>query len=187
MDEMKIENGAFVVDNDEKANWAIRKVRDVKLEEKRQIENLEREILRYQMELERVKKSADNDCKYFEGLLAAYADKLKEAGKLKFLKSGNAKYTLPDGKIKYVAASEKWQHDDDKLLESLKAAQLGQLVRVKEVPAWNEIKARLCGNEDGTAYIEAVNSETGEITRIKLDGVKSVIEPAKYVVEITED
>lgn len=178
-----IDNGTFVIDSDEKANWALRKIREIKADAARQVENLDREIMRYQLEREKALKAADSECAYFEGLLNTFAAQLKENGKLRYTKSGNARYLLPDGKIKYTAPSEKWERDDDKLIQSLHAAGLNQFVRVKEAPAWSELKGQLIPSEGGGAHLEGVNPDTGEIVRVDLDGLALTVEPAKFTVE----
>ena len=180
---LETDNGTFVIDCDERANWALRKIREIRAETARQVENLDREIMRYQMEREKAVKAADSECAYFEGLLTVFAAKLKDDGKLRYTKSGNARYLLPDGKIKYTAPAEKWERDDEKLIQSLRAAGLNQFVRVKETPAWSELKGQLMPSEDGAAHIESVNTETGEIKRFELEGLKMTVEPAKFTIE----
>ena len=180
------EEERFRVDDDGKANWCLKKIREIRREKQRQICNLEREIERYRRTIDEVGQRYDAKAARFEEMLGNYLLELDAKGLVKHTKSGGASYALPDGKLRYVPEKPAWEHDDAVLLHELKAAGLDELIKVAESPKWAEVKKRLSAS-DGGAEIETVDPETGEITRMPLNGVRQVTEPMKIQVEVSDN
>lgn len=104
----------FVVDDDQKANWVLRKI--VSLEEKKQAndELAKAEIEKIKEWLEQVNSGLDQDIEYFQSLLAQYAEAQRKLDpKFKSRK-------LPNGKFGFRKLPAKWQYDDKRLLDHLK-------------------------------------------------------------------
>lgn len=176
----------FEIDNDELANWALKKIKGIRGEANRQITNLDREIARYEHEKQEVKRRSDNEAAYFESLLSGYMIRLGESGAIKYTKAGNAVYRLPDGKIKYTGSSQKLKHDDEKLLTALNNAGRDDLIKVRMEPKWAEVKKIVKIDEEGRAHIETVNAETGEIMDAIIAGVAVETVPPTITVEVSE-
>lgn len=146
----------FKVTDEQKADWVLRKLRQVEEQRKEDIALAESEIEKIDAWLEQKKEKHDRDRDYFQGLLAAYAvERRQEDPKFKSLK-------LPNGRIRFKKVQPKWNYDNPKTIESLKKSGLVGLIRVKEEPDKASIKKKFEINGD-----KAVNPETGEI----LDGV----------------
>jgi Bacteriophage Mu Gam like protein len=95
----------FKVDNDEKAEWAIRKLAKIR---RKQAENkaiFEAELQRITKWLETVNTSLENDSRYFEAVLTPYA--LEERSK------GRKSLVLPHGTVKTTAGRPKIEFDSE--------------------------------------------------------------------------
>ena len=101
----------FIVDNDRKATWAMRKL----LEHKQAIDSVvaiaEAEIARIQQWADEQSAKHAPSIDYFEGQLIRYARQVREEsdGKVKSV-------STPYGKVTSRAGSEKWVIDDDEFL-----------------------------------------------------------------------
>ena len=186
LDYSKEEEEHFRVDDDEKANWCIKKIREIRTEKQRQTSNLEREIERYRRTIAEVEERYDAKAARFEEMLRQYMLELDGQGRLKHTKTGGASYALPDGKLRYVPEKPAWEHNDAVLLRELKAAGMNDLIKVVESPRWADVKKRL-SISDGSAQIETVDRKTGEITLVPLCGVTQVTEPMKIQVEVSDN
>jgi len=114
----------FVVDNDEKANWAMRRLRSIR---KKQDENkaiYDSEISRLQNWLEKVNTDLNRNAEYFEAILRPYA--LQE--RLNDRKS----IVLPHGTIKTVQGRQKVEVGDEKEFIAWAKVNDSALIRVKE-------------------------------------------------------
>jgi len=113
----------FKVDNDEKAEWAIRKLAKIR---RKQAENkaiFEAELQRITKWLETVNTSLENDSRYFEAVLTPYA--LEERSK------GRKSLVLPHGTVKTTAGRPKIEFDsEDDFIEWAKINDV-DLLRVK--------------------------------------------------------
>lgn len=99
------ENEGFVVDNDQKADWAIRKLAVVR---KKQAENkalYDAEIVRITEWLSTVNTALERDALYFEAVLRPYA--------LTQRSEGRKTVTLPHGTIKTTAGQPKVEFKDE--------------------------------------------------------------------------
>jgi len=151
-------NDGFVIDNKEKANWALRKIRHLKKKQNNNEELAQKEISKLESEIDEVKEwlksendSLQNSIDYFKNLLNGYALNLKEEDPdFKTLK-------LPFGKLQFRKKRDKWHYEEDKLLEFAKE-NIKSAVKVKEKVDKRKLKKHLKKAGD-KAVIEA----TGEI------------------------
>ena len=150
----------FVIDNKGKANWALRKIRQLK---KKQVENdnlADSEISKLKSEIDEVKDwlktendSIQNSIDYFKNLLKGYALNLKEEDpEFKTLK-------LPFGKLQFRKKRDKWHYDEKELLEFAKE-NIKTSVKVVEKVDKRKLK-EVVKAVGGKVIIEA----TGEIVR----------------------
>jgi hypothetical protein len=99
------ENEGFVVDTDQKADWAIRKLAVIR---RKQAENkaiYDAEVLRITEWLSTVNTALDRDALYFEAVLTPYA--------LLQRSEGRKTVTLPHGTLKTTAGQPKIEFNDE--------------------------------------------------------------------------
>jgi phage host-nuclease inhibitor protein Gam len=117
----------FTVDDMGKADWALRKLRELKQEKERNEEFAQKEKERIDEWLERENGKIDQSIQYFEGHLAAYLNRLRQDNpKLKSI-------SLPNGRIGFRKRPAKWTYNDEVLLDGLKANGRTDLIRNKEM------------------------------------------------------
>jgi phage host-nuclease inhibitor protein Gam len=168
-DQEQVNSEAFVIDTEEKANWALRKIRSLQEKKKDNVALAEAEISKIDAWLESVNEKVERDTEYFQSMLAAYAQKRRnEDPKFKSLK-------LPQGKIAFRKQQPKWEYDDAKLIQSLKSSGLEDLIRIKEEPDKTAIKKRLVISGEF-----AVNPESGEL----IDGITVLHREDDFKVEV---
>lgn len=139
LDEMEIDeqSESFVIDNHEKADWAIRKIK-----EERERRDIYKTVADSEIErLKQKKAEADTKCdQRTSGLLSAlnaYLDTVPA----KETKTQRA-FELPSGKIVRKLAAMDYDFDDAELLDYLRT-DAPEYVKVTEKPAWGEFKKDL--------------------------------------------
>jgi hypothetical protein len=131
----------FVVDNDQKAGWAMRKMRSVTLAKQRNIEIANEEIERINKWLTHVNKSLDAEEGFFENLLINYGRMQRELEDRKTV-------VLPHGKISSRQGSAKWEVDQDKFVNWAQENGRDDLLRFKVEANLSAIKASLFGDPE---------------------------------------
>ena len=146
-----VNNEGFKVTDEQKADWVLRKLRQVEEQQKEDIALAESEIEKIEAWLEQKKEKHDRDRDYFQGLLAAYAvERRHEDPKVRSLK-------LPNGRLRCKKQQPKFTYEDDRLVESLKAHGRDDLIKVKEIPDKENLKKQYTLNGD-----KLFDPETGE-------------------------
>lgn len=159
----------FTVENLEQVNWAFRKIKAY-MEKKAELEVLAKaEIERIQSWLAGEVKQIDNSIGFFEGLLTEYAVKQRELDP-KF------KCSTPYGKVSFRKQQPKWEYEDEVVLDSLKASELNEYIRVKEEINKADLKKAMKVVEG-----RAVTSD-GEI----IEGIKVIDQPDKLDIKVAE-
>ena len=149
----------FIIDTDDKADWALRKIKEAENEiEKveyfaesqiRQVENWKAK------ETDKHHESID----YFQSLLAEYLqNKRKEDPKLKSI-------TLPTGNVGFRKRQPKWVYNDDVLLKALENENMNDLIRVKK-----EVNKKAIKKEFKVVDGNVINPETGQV----IEGIQIV-------------
>ena len=117
------ENEGFVVDNDQKADWAIRKLSVIR---RKQAENkaiYDAEIVRITEWLSTVNTALERDSLYFEAVLRPYA--------LTQRSEGRKTVTLPHGTIKTTAGQPKVEFKDEAKFIEWATANDPSLLKIK--------------------------------------------------------
>lgn len=159
----------FVVDDDNKACWALRKIKEKqeKIEQKKELaETQVRQINEWlESETEKLEKSIE----FLKSLLHEYAVRLREK------EPGLKTHSLPFGDLQFRKQQPEWKYDEEKLLKSLKESELTEYIRIKEsVDKANLKKSAVI--QDG----KVVEKNTG----IVLDGVIVEERPEKFDVKV---
>ena len=148
------ENEGFVIDNDNKANWALKKIREATAEADRlkAIITAERDELAEKEK--QINEKLDHETGYLKGLLYSYFETVEH----KATKTQES-YKLLDGSLVYKIPTRKITKPDDEALVAYLKQNAPELVKTVETPAWGEFKKALMVADDGTV----VNSDTGEV------------------------
>lgn len=163
----EVTQAGFVVDTDEKANWALRKIKQFKEQQKENNALADAEIEKINAWAKQENEKAQQSIDYFQGLIAAFALKKRETDpKFKSMK-------LPNGRIRFKKQQPKWNYDDEKVVKALKDAGLQDFIKVKESPSKTDIK-KAFDVQDGKVVVP----DTGEI----LDGVEVIEQEDKFEV-----
>lgn len=149
----------FVIDSEEKADWALRKIKEAenKIEE---IEEFAEHQIR-QIENWKAKQTGKHheSIDYFQSLLAEYLNnKRKEDPEIKSI-------TLPTGNVGFRKRQPKWIYNDEVLLESLESENMNDLIRVKK-----EINKKTIRKEFKVVNGNVINPETGQV----IEGIQVV-------------
>lgn len=168
------DSSGFVVDNDRKAVWCLRKIKHLKEKQAKNEELAESEIEDIQKEIDEVQNWLDeennklqNSINFFESILYSYALELrKEEPELKTHK-------LPFGKLQFRTQRPKWKYDNDKLLDFAEKS-YRELIKVKKSVDKRKLKsqAKIAG---GKVIIE----KTGEV----IEGVEVIERGEKFKVK----
>jgi len=138
IDDFEIEEApvreAFTVDDDAKADWALRKLRSVRQKQEANAKLAQDEIQRVTEWLSKVNTDLENDARYFEAVLTPYALLQRSEGR---------KYVvLPHGTIKTNAGRPKVEVESADEFIAWAEANNPDLLRVKKEPnrsALNEL------------------------------------------------
>jgi len=171
-------SNGFVVDNDRKAVWCLRKIKHLKEKQVKNEELAKSEIDEIQKEIDEVQKWLDeendklqNSINFFESILYSYALELrKEDQELKTHK-------LPFGKLQFRSKRPKWNYDNAKLLDFI-TSNYRELVKVKESVDKRKLKqmTKVLGDK-------VVVKDTGEI----VEGVEVVEREEEFQVKVDID
>ena len=160
----------FVIDTDQKAEWALGKIKEHRAEADRMAAVCDAEIERYgQIKQEAIDKAA-KDSGYLEALLFAYFATVPH----KATKTQET-YKLPSGTLKQKSREPDYVRDDAKIIEWLKEQELKDYIKEEPSLKWGELKKSITANEE-----QAVYAETGEV----IPGVKVVEREPVFLVEV---
>lgn len=146
----------FVIDSEDKANWALRKIAEHEGHLNNANELAQKEIDKIENWFKQIKEQKQNQIEHLQSMLAEYAIKQREKDpKFKSLK-------LPNGRFGFRKRPDKWNYDDEKLLESLKQSEMTDLIKVEEKVNKRDLRKVL-----EVVNGKVLNPETGEF----IDGV----------------
>jgi len=116
--EIKNNDEGFVVDDDNKATWCLRKIRHFKSKQEKnkdlaekQIKEIEKEIREVEDWLDAENSKLENSIEFMESKLYLYAQQLREENP--DLKT----HKLPFGQLQFRTQRPKWKYDNEKLLD----------------------------------------------------------------------
>ena len=163
------ENEGFKVENDQQADWCLRKIREAKADKERWIEH-------YKAQMKKAEDDAERTVAFFSAKLEEYFYSVPH----KETKTQSS-YTLPGGKLVRKAQLPKYSTDDSELIPWLKDNFLFDYVKETTVESvnWAELKKTVTVTPDGLH----VMTEDGEI----IPGVTVEQRPDVFVVQTEED
>lgn len=174
----------FEVDNDMKAEWCLSKIRKVRAEQKREKEELHRQMQFYLDQIEMIDTKANEDVAFFESMLRPYFENRVDAGFAKAAKT-QVSYKLPTGKLILKKREPKFDPKSATFLKWLKDNNLKKFIKVEESAKWSDFKKTLPKDEDGNIKLfEDENgiapvTDDGEIVQ----GVTVTLQDDDFIVE----
>lgn len=149
-----VEEQRFMIDNDAKAEWAIRRIAEEEAECNRLIACCQNEIDRYKERQESYTKRLEDRTANLRAMLLLYFGTVP----VKETKT-QQKYELPSGSLVMKKASSNFKPDSDKLREWLEAGKMTDYLKTEVSPRWAMVKKQLSATAGG----DIIFAETGEI------------------------
>lgn len=156
----------FIVDNDQKAEWAARKIREARQDTQKWTEYYERQ-------LSAIRRANEDTEAYFSALLADYFETVPH----KATKTQES-YSLPSCKLVLKAQQMEFNRDEAVLCDYLDKKGRDDLVRITRRADWAALKKTLKVMEDGTCV-----DADGEV----VEGVQAFSRQPEFKIEMKED
>lgn len=165
-----IETQGFIIDNDVKAEWALKKIAEEKAEAQRYINICDTMITEYNFKKQQASEKLEASTAYLRSQLQQYFMQVPH----KATKTQET-YQLPSGKLKLKLASPEYIRDEKVLGEFLKNNSFTDFYEEVIKPKWADLKKSIKVQGD-----KVVSTETGEI----IEGVTVHEKPASFEVEV---
>ena len=156
----------FTVDNDQKAEWAAKKIREARQDTQKWTEYYERQ-------LSAIRRANEETEAYFAALLADYFETVPH----KATKTQES-YSLPSCKLVLKAQQPEFNRDEAVLCDYLDKKGRDDLVKITRRADWAALKKTLKVMEDGTCV-----DADGEV----VEGVQAFSRQPEFKVEMKED
>lgn len=165
------EKKAFVIDDDNKADWAIRKIDEEKQEFNRIRELAEEQTARIEQKVEAAERRFNQRTSYPRSLLGSYFMQVPHR-KTKTQES----YRLLSGSLVLKLPKVKPVYEEDELVKYLKESGMPDYIKTEEKARWGELKKLL----DLSQGKHPVIKDTGEL----VECIRVEETPAEFKVEV---
>lgn len=165
------EKKAFVIDDDNKADWAIRKIDEEKQEFNRIRELAEEQTARIEQKVEAAERRFNQRTSYLRSLLGSYFMQVPHR-KTKTQES----YRLLSGSLVLKLPKVKPVYEEDELVKYLKESGMPDYIKMEEKARWGELKKLL----DLSQGKHPVIKDTGEL----VECIRVEETPAEFKVEV---
>lgn len=132
------EEHIFLIDDDHKADWALRKIAEERKEADRIKAIAEQQIEELQMKIKHAEEVAERKTVFLKGCLAEYFQKVPH----KATKTQES-YKLLSGSLVFKLPKQNMVKDDEKLIEYFRSNGMEEFIKTKESPEWGEFKKQL--------------------------------------------
>lgn len=129
----------FVIDSDEKADWALRKISEDQQEFERIKAIAESQIMELQMRIAQEQAKVESKTSFLKGCLRSYFETVPH----KSTKTQESYRLLSGSLVKKVATQKIVRPDDEDLIKYLRDSGQDCMIRVEEKPAWADLKKNL--------------------------------------------
>ena len=167
VDEVLWDPEEFRIDSDAKAEWAVRKLRDMRAERDRMVDTMRAVMDEYARRIAEEQEKYDRRSVRMRNMLEDYFENVPH----KVTKTQES-YQLPSGKLVLKAMEPEYRRDEDALIGWLKTGHMDEYLDVKTAVRWGDLKKGTTVLPDG----KVVWTETGEV----IDGVNAVSRPAEF-------
>ena len=159
----------FQVTDIDQANWALRKLSALNKKEAeiKELANKERDRIKSweSKEIDDIDRSRS----FFESLLTVYFMNERQ-------NNPKFKISTPYGKVSTRKQQQKWEYEDDKVIQSLKDAEYHDLIRTKEEIKKSELKK----------MVLISNGKAVDENGVFIEGIKVTEQPEKVVIKVVE-
>jgi len=158
-----VQQEGFVIDDDMKADWAVRRIASIEAETQRMLDF-------YKAQSEKLKEQCEQKTAFLKVLLQRYLMTVptKET-------KTQSKYALPSADLVLKKPALKYEHDDAALLRWLQQNDMSQFTQVKITPVWGELKKHLTPVGNTVVLVD-----TGEV----VEGVTAGMSEPEFVVKV---
>lgn len=165
------ESDREMIQNPQQANYFCKVVNELREERAKTEELINQELERVQKEYEAYKTKElnriDGQIRYFSGLLESYATKELQNSKKRSIK-------LPHGTLSIKKQQDKYDYDEDAILECLKKNKQDKFIKVQTVETVNKKDLKKEGfSHNGKLYLD----------NIEVKGVVITAQPDKFEVK----
>lgn len=168
------ENQRFRIQDDNQADWALRKIARARQDLKEAEETAAIEIEKINRWLDGQRDESLRTERFFTALLQEYYEP-------RFMTNPDKKtYKLPSGKVQRRTQQPQFDRDNEALLAWLKQREMTDYIEVKETPKWGELKQQV------QVVGEHVVIKDGPLKGEIIDGVEVVHRPPIFRVITTE-
>lgn len=168
------ENQRFRIQDDNQADWALRKIARARQDMKEAEETAAMEIEKINRWLDGQRDESLRTELFFTVLLQEYYEP-------RFMTNPDKKtYKLPSGKVQRRTQQPQFDRDNEALLAWLKQREMTDYIEVKETPKWGELKQQV------QVVGEHVVIKDGPLKGEIIDGVEVVHRPPTFRVITTE-
>ncbi|HQE04583.1 MAG TPA: host-nuclease inhibitor Gam family protein [Bacillota bacterium] len=168
------ENQRFRIQDDNQADWALRKIARARQDMKEAEETAAMEIEKINRWLDGQRDESLRTERFFTALLQEYYEP-------RFMTNPDKKtYKLPSGKVQRRTQQPQFDRDNEALLAWLKQREMTDYIEVKESPKWGELKQQV------QVVGEHVVIKDGPLKGEIIDGVEVVHRPPTFRVVTTE-
>lgn len=147
---------SFRIDDDIKADWALKKIAADRKECERVKAIALKEIEVLEEKIKHLEETTERKTTFLKGCLAQYFETVPH----KATKTQET-YKLLSGSLVFKLPSQKMVKDDEKLLEYFKQNNMNEYIKTKETPAWAEFKKNLSIVDD-----KVIDTSTGEVVEV---------------------
>ena len=142
----------FVIDSEEKADWALRKIKEAENEIEKVEHFAETQIRQIENWKAKQTEKHHNSIEHFQSLLAEYLEsKRKDDPKLKSI-------TLPSGNVGFRKKPAKWIYNDEVVLKTLESENLNDFIKVEK-----KLDKRAIKKAFEVVGGKVINAETGQV------------------------
>lgn len=170
----EVETQGFVIDDDVKAEWAIKKIAEERAETQRYINICDTMIQEYEFKKQQAIQQSQNKTSGLISMLQQYFEKVPH----KATKTQET-YKLPSGQLKLKIQAPEYVRDDTTLLNWIKSREdtfSKEFIKIKESADWSKMKKEFPFIAKGSVLTTA----DGEI----IDGVTVVERSPIFEVEV---
>ena len=168
------ENQRFRIQDDNQADWALRKIARARQDMKEAEETAAMEIEKINRWLDGQRDESLRTERFFTALLQEYYEP-------RFMTNPDKKtYKLPSGKVQRRTQQPLFDRDNEALLAWLKQREMTDYIEVKESPKWGELKQQV------QVVGEHVVIKDGPLKGEIIDGVEVVHRPPTFRVITSE-
>lgn len=165
------ESDREIIQNPQQANYFCKVVNELREERAKTEELINQELKRVQREYEAYKTKEfnriDGQIQYFSGLLESYATKELQNSKKRSIK-------LPHGTLSIKKQQDKYDYDEDAIIECLKKNKQDKFIKVQTVETVNKKDLKKEGfSHNGKLYLD----------NIEVKGVVITAQPDKFEVK----